>query len=95
MSQTHVRARKGGYSTVAIGDDYSDEEREFMMALDRWKRKTGNKFPTCRDVLNVLRSLGWQKPAARPEGGAPAGPAGRERCGPTAGPGRAATESSP
>ncbi len=43
------------------GWDYSDEEREFLIAIDRYKRTRGRPFPTWREVLNVLRELGWQK----------------------------------
>lgn len=41
--------------------DYSDEEVEFMHALDRYKRASGRMFPTCSEVLEVLRSLGYAK----------------------------------
>lgn len=41
--------------------DYSDEEVEFMRALDEYKRKSGRMFPTCSEVLEVLRDLGYEK----------------------------------
>jgi hypothetical protein len=49
--------------------DYSDEEVEFMHALDRYKRASGRMFPTCSEVLEVLRSLGYAKlnPATKTE----------------------------
>lgn len=49
--------------------DYNDEEVEFMHALDRYKRASGRMFPTCSEVLEVLRSLGYAKlnPAKRTE----------------------------
>jgi hypothetical protein len=49
--------------------DYSDEEVEFMHALDRYKRASGRMFPTCSEVLEVLRSLGYAKlnPAMKTE----------------------------
>jgi hypothetical protein len=49
--------------------DYNDEEVEFMHALDRYKRASGRMFPTCSEVLEVLRSLGYAKlnPATRTE----------------------------
>jgi hypothetical protein len=50
--------------------DYTDQEVEFMNALDDYKRKSGRMFPTCSEVLEVIHSLGYVKltPAA---GGAP------------------------
>ncbi|TWU22764.1 hypothetical protein [Bythopirellula polymerisocia] len=41
--------------------DYSDEEVSFMSALDEYKRKNGRMFPTCSEVLEVIRSLGYVK----------------------------------
>jgi hypothetical protein len=48
--------------------DYSDEEVEFMHALDRYKRASGRMFPTCSEILEVFRSLGYEKvrPACEP-----------------------------
>lgn len=40
---------------------YTDEEREFMVALDKYKRDNRRPFPTCSDVLGVLKSLGYSK----------------------------------
>lgn len=41
--------------------DYTDDELEFMGALDEYKRKNGRMFPTCSEVLEVIRSLGYRK----------------------------------
>jgi len=41
--------------------DYTDDEVEFMHALDRYKRASGRMFPTCSEVLEVIRSLGYAK----------------------------------
>lgn len=41
--------------------DYSGEEIEFMRAMDDYKRDSGRMFPTCSEVLEVLRSLGYFK----------------------------------
>ncbi len=41
--------------------DYSDEEVSFMSALDEYKRKNGRMFPTCSEVLEVIRNLGYVK----------------------------------
>jgi hypothetical protein len=39
--------------------DYTNDEVEFMSALDDYKRKNGRMFPTCSEVLEVVRSLGY------------------------------------
>jgi hypothetical protein len=41
--------------------DYSDEEIEFMSALDDYKRTSGRMFPTCSEILEVIKRLGYQK----------------------------------
>lgn len=41
--------------------DYSPDEVEFMGALDEYKRTSGRMFPTCSEVLEVVKSLGYVK----------------------------------
>lgn len=41
--------------------DYSEAEVEFMQALDEYKRKNGRMFPTCSEILEVLRGIGYEK----------------------------------
>ena len=41
--------------------DYSGDEIEFMRAMDDYKRDSGRMFPTCSEVLEVLRALGYHK----------------------------------
>jgi hypothetical protein len=39
--------------------DYSNDEIEFMQALDAYKRANGRMFPTCSEILEVIRNLGY------------------------------------
>ena len=39
--------------------DYSNDEIEFMRALDEYKRRNGRMFPTCSEILEVIRDLGY------------------------------------
>ena len=41
--------------------DYNNEEIEFMRAMDDYKRDSGRMFPTCSEVLEVVRALGYVK----------------------------------
>lgn len=41
--------------------DYSDDEIEFMHALDEYKRANGRMFPTCSEILEVVRDLGYAR----------------------------------
>ena len=42
--------------------DYSGEEIEFMRAMDDYKRASGRMFPTCSEILEVIRALGYTRP---------------------------------
>lgn len=39
--------------------DYNDAEIEFMRAMDDYKQSSGRMFPTCSEVLEVIRGLGY------------------------------------
>lgn len=41
--------------------DYTDMEVEFMRAMDDYKRRAGRMFPTCSEVLEVIRDLGYRQ----------------------------------
>jgi hypothetical protein len=41
--------------------EYLPEEVEFMQALDTYKRTSGRMFPTCSEVLAVVKALGYRR----------------------------------
>lgn len=43
------------------GADVTPEELEFLMAMERFQRKHNRRYPTWREILFVLRSLGYRK----------------------------------
>ena len=43
--------------------DYTDDEIEFMKAMDQYKRENRRPFPTWSEVLEVLRALGYRRVA--------------------------------
>jgi hypothetical protein len=43
--------------------DYSTDEIEFMHALDAYKHTSGRMFPTCSEILEVIRGLGYVRVA--------------------------------
>lgn len=43
--------------------DYTDDEIQFMKAMDQYKRENRRPFPTWSEVLEVLRALGYRKVA--------------------------------
>jgi hypothetical protein len=78
-----ARLSNGGVGCQEIfpGSDYTADEREFLVAMDRYKRLHRRPHPSWREVLHVLRALGWRKaPAAtapdidgQPRGGSSTG----------------------
>jgi hypothetical protein len=58
-------ARRRQIDPTTCEREYSDEEIAFMQAMDAYKRKNGRMFPTCSEILEVIRDLGYVKiPAA-------------------------------
>ena len=55
--------------------DYSDPEIEFMQALEAYKRTSGRMFPTCSEILEVLRDLGYVR---MPQGATHSSPTAQE-----------------
>lgn len=55
--------RLRGTDPTTCERDYGVDEMEFMQAVDRYKQSSGRQFPTCSELLGVLRSLGYRKPA--------------------------------
>jgi hypothetical protein len=43
--------------------DYTNDEIEFMKAMDQYKRDNRRPFPTWSEVLEVLRALGYRRTA--------------------------------
>jgi hypothetical protein len=41
--------------------DYTEAEMEFMLAMNEYKHQSGRMFPTWSEVLEVLRTLGYEK----------------------------------
>jgi hypothetical protein len=41
----------------------SDEQFEFLMAIDEYKRNNSRPFPTWTEVLEVIKALGYRKVA--------------------------------
>jgi hypothetical protein len=67
MNRHIIRHPRGlGCEVTFPGCDYTEEEIAFLMAMDRYKRTKRRPYPTWREVLNVLKSLGYRKVPATP-----------------------------
>jgi len=60
-SQSPKKQRRRHIDPTTCERDYSGDEIEFMRAMDDYKRDSGRMFPTCSEVLEVIRSLGYFK----------------------------------
>jgi hypothetical protein len=67
MRATQARNQSGRRRLVdptTCERDYSAAEMEFMHAIQNYKQRSGRMFPTWSEVLEVLRSLGYEKVAS-------------------------------
>ena len=55
------RRRRRFIDPTTCERDYGAAEVEFMQAFDRYKHESGRMFPTCSEVLEVLRGLGYER----------------------------------
>lgn len=49
-----------GLTVSNIGAGFTDDERVFLLAMERYIRTTGRKFPAWTEVLAVAESLGYR-----------------------------------
>tara|TARA_B100000809_G_scaffold259801_1_gene305500 strand:+ start:910 stop:1221 length:312 start_codon:yes stop_codon:yes gene_type:complete len=59
LSNSSKPARRRKIDPTTCERDYSSDEREFMTAMDDYKRDHGRMFPTCSEILEVVRGLGY------------------------------------
>ena len=51
----------GLLNPITADVDYSDDEREFMLAMQKYMKDFKRRFPTWREVLHVVTHLGYKK----------------------------------
>ena len=61
VTAPHRAARRRMIDPTTCERDYGPDEVEFMQALDAYKRAHGRMFPTCSEILEVVRSIGYAK----------------------------------
>jgi hypothetical protein len=61
------KERRRRIDPTTFDKQYSEEEIEFMNAMQRFKERTGKAFPSYGDVLRVAASLGYRRLVADPE----------------------------
>ena len=59
VSERRKTPRRRQIDPTTCERDYSNDEIEFMHALDAYKRTSGRMFPTCSEILEVIRNLGY------------------------------------
>lgn len=65
------RVRNGqsfyGIQHINDGSEYGEDEVEFMLAVEKYKREKRRPFPTSHEILAVAKSLGYRKVADESE----------------------------
>jgi hypothetical protein len=72
--ERRLHSQRGAYAAklppiarhTADGSGLTPDEIEFGRAMETFRRTKGVRFPTCSQVLAVLRSLGYAK-CSQPE----------------------------
>lgn len=50
---------------IATSDvSYTDEEFELLKAITHWRQQNEGRLPDYRDVLRIVKELGWRKTGA-------------------------------
>lgn len=57
MTAVNNRSR---WNQTVLGSDYTDEERVFMLAMEKYIRENRRPFPTWSEVLAVAHDLGYR-----------------------------------
>jgi len=55
--------RRGDDRRGAEEGQMSDEQFEFLMAIDEYKKQNSRPFPTWTEVLEVIKAIGYRKVA--------------------------------
>ncbi len=55
--------RRSNDRRAAEEGQLSDEQFEFLMAIDEYKKKNARPFPTWTEVLEVMKALGYRRVA--------------------------------
>ena len=69
-AQPERRAKKDRRRRIdptTFDKQYTDDEMEFMNAMQRFKESSGKSFPTYREVLKVLVDLGYRRVIVEPD----------------------------
>ena len=56
------KERRRRIDPTTFEKQYTDDELEFMNAMQRFKEQSGKAFPTHGDVIKIAVSLGYRKP---------------------------------
>jgi hypothetical protein len=62
--RTGAPSRRRRIDPTTCEREYRPDEIEFMQAVERYKRRSGRLFPTCSELLEVVRELGYVRVAA-------------------------------
>jgi hypothetical protein len=59
--------RRRRIDPTTFDKQYTDDEMEFMNAMQRFKEQSGQAFPTHGEVLRVAAKLGYRRPVDEPD----------------------------
>lgn len=60
-NRNHPRYGQYIFKVNDAGENFTEDEIEFMKAMERYTRENNKPYPDCRDVLIVAKELGYLK----------------------------------
>lgn len=54
-------SKRRGVDPTTCDPDYTPEQLEFMLAMQRYREENNRPFPTWSEALGVLKGLGYRK----------------------------------
>jgi len=58
------KAETKPHPATMISYVYDQDEHDFLLAVERFKSRTGRKFPTLADYLQIAKSIGFTRTLA-------------------------------
>lgn len=60
-------SREGQGNPLTADVIYDDEQREFLQAVEAWKKANRKPYPTCCDLLAIAKAMGYRKVEPEPQ----------------------------
>ncbi len=64
LARVYTKPSAVSVDNVCLGANYTEEEVEFLKAMERYMEAKHRRFPAFTEVLDVVKSLGYRRTTA-------------------------------